>query len=66
MKTLSDYNIQKEVTIYLTLRLNGGGPPCEFADITNESKAKILLFLKTAPDWRIVSKGLSFEGKCLT
>lgn len=61
------YNIHRESTIHLVLRLRGGG--CDpigqsFVDITNESKAKTLHFSQTAPNWRICTKGLNLEGIC--
>ena len=63
---LSYYNIQKESTLHLVLRLRGGGNPIgmKFVDITQTSKATVHQWSTSAPDWRIVSPGLCLEGKC--
>jgi len=62
--TLADYNIQKESTLHLTLRLHGGGPPPDFVDV---SKTKALVnreFSDSAPDWRYCRNGINIEGIC--
>ena len=63
-RTLSDYNIQKDSTLNLTMKLRGGG--YKFVDITQDSKTEIVNWSNSAPEWRIVRKhGLCLEGKCL-
>ena len=58
-RTLSDYNIQREATIDLVLRLRGGG----FVDV---SKAVMMTgkFSDTAPKWRKVNSGINIHGIC--
>jgi len=65
-RTFKDYNIQKEATLSLVLRLRGGGGPgMAFADITQEHKAKSFEWSNEAPDWRMAKQGLCLEGRCL-
>ncbi|KAJ6235109.1 UBIQUITIN-60S ribosomal protein L40 [Anaeramoeba flamelloides] len=64
-RTLSDYCIFGKATIHWVKRLRGGGLAARsFVDVSNnEGKIKIQ-WSKSAPDWRIVRKGLCLEGKC--
>jgi len=57
-KTLADYNILRESTIHLILRLRGGG----FA-FSNMSTSKIT-YTDDAPKYRSVSHGLNLEISC--
>ena len=62
---LMDYNIQKESTFHLVLRMRGGG--AAFADVSVDEAKLQLEWNRDAPDWRVVTKhGLSMEGKCRT
>lgn len=60
-RTLADYNIQQGSTLYLLLRLRGGGVEIEFNDLTTPVVEKLV---STAPDYRTVRQGLSFRTKC--
>lgn len=60
--TLSDHKIERESTIRLLLRLRGGGAELfSFSDMESVVKRGLV---ETAPDWRVVVKGLNAEGKC--
>jgi len=65
---IKDYNIQMESTLHLVLRLRGGGGGCvdpsRFVDVSNTNAKIQKQWSKTAPNWRIVSQGLTLEGVC--
>jgi len=65
-RTLKDYKISNESTTHLVLRLRGGGSiePVSFVDVSRGDLMTKHQWSKTAPDWRIVTKGMSFEGIC--
>jgi hypothetical protein len=55
--------IQKESNLRLALRLKGGGfLPIRFNNMSEPVDRK---FSDTAPDWRIVHRGLSLKGVCV-
>ena len=59
-KTLCYYDIQKESTLHLVLRLRGGA----IIKFTDFKEKEFHQFSSDAPDWRIVDKGLNFYGIC--
>lgn len=60
-KSLKDYDIKKESTLHFTLQLKGGSPGVYFSDL----EERYFVDFSKAPKWRIVSKGLNLEGKCI-
>lgn len=62
-RSLIDYNIQSSDTLYLILRLRGGGATFKFADLTNENGLQVQNWSSSAPSWRIACQGLNLEGK---
>jgi len=62
-RTLQAYNIQKESTLSIILRLRGGG----FAEFSFADPSKGLekrAFSDEAPDWRTHCAGLNYEATC--
>jgi|GEM_PF-2508941 hypothetical protein len=66
-KTLKYYDIDDEDYVHIVLRLRGGGGDSiitkTFIDMDTKN-TELKQWSKTAPDWRICSKGLCFEGLC--
>jgi len=63
-RTLLDYNIQKESTLQMVLRLRGGAEfPLNFVDV-EKGIVKNLSFSHSAPKWRAVIQGLNIFGIC--
>lgn len=60
-RTLSDYNIQNESTIYLVLRLRGG-----YIAWSSMEEPKKYQWSSNASEWRVAKGGLCLEGKCKT
>ena len=65
-RTLADYNIVNESTLFLVLRLLGGGPieSHMFVDMANEAGLQRLQWNWSAPKWRAAGEGLNLEGRC--
>merc|ERR1712159_836037 len=63
-RTLEDYNVQKESTLFLELRLRGGGggPQFTFADPSKGLEKRA--FSDEAPTWRTHCAGLNYEATC--
>ena len=65
--SLGSYQIQKESTLYLYLRLRGGGGGMSTLLSFNSFDNQIIQhFDDDAPLWRIVNFGISWIGKCDT
>ena len=64
-RTLADYNIKEYSTLYLVLRLQGGGGliGINFVDV-EKGLIQNLSFSKSAPEWRKVDEGLNLFGLC--
>ena len=62
-RTISDYNVTRDSTLHLTVRLRGGFvQPVRHADMQHAQTGS---FSVEAPDWRAVSKGFNVEGICI-
>merc|ERR1712216_1042912 len=62
-RTLNDYNVQKESTFILELRLRGGGV-AEFSFADPSKGLEKRAFSDEAPDWRTHCGGLNYEATC--
>ncbi|CAF3803616.1 unnamed protein product [Rotaria socialis] len=62
-QTLAHYNIQKESTLHVILRLRGGDMGVDFVDLSNGSGLKRLNWSISAPEWRRAGPGLCLEGQ---
>merc|ERR1711939_1124434 len=62
-RTLNDYNIQKESTFRLELRLRGGGV-AEFSFADPSKGLEKRAFSDEAPNWRTHCGGLNYEATC--
>jgi len=61
--TMEEHGIGRECTLHLILRLRGGGGG-EAMEFNSFEKQIEQGFSDDAPDYRIVSAGLNFEGRC--
>lgn len=64
-KTLFDCNIKFGSTVFLYIRLiGGGGCSMTFVDVSNKNGPQKRKWSSRAPNWRIAHGGLNLEGKC--
>ena len=61
-RTLEYYRIQNESILHLVLRLRGGGTSIQFNKLSSVVEQD---FSDSAPDWRGVERGISFQGECI-
>jgi hypothetical protein len=64
--TLLDYGIQNNSTLFLILKLRGGGtlPAIEFSDVSDASGVYKIQFSETAPRGRVTTAGTNVECQC--
>lgn len=60
-RSLLHYNILKESTLQVVLRLSGGGSGITFSKL---DEAQVISFSNEAPEWRGANGGTNIEGKC--
>ena len=60
-----DYDVQKESTMHLVLRLRGGGfVPPKFVDLSNDAGKEQHQFGQSGPKWSRIGAGLFLDGRC--
>jgi ubiquitin len=68
-RTLHDYEIHKESTLHLVLRLRGGGPglmlALVFVDMEQKESVKVHPATPSTPRWRFIYPGLNLKGTCV-
>ena len=59
--TIEAYGVQEYSTLFLVLRLRGGGIPLNFNSLENSVLGELSY---EGPDYRTICKGLNLDGIC--